>query len=682
MRPAQLTLLLAFGVAPLAQARPVTVDDLIRLRSISSVAISPDGERVAYVVSTASFDRDSYEPVLYVVSARGGEPVRMTYGTRIFNRPLPRPMLRWSPDGSLLSFLAFVDDSPQVFVMNANGGEPRPVTSAPEGVLTYEWAPDGHRLAYTGVDRRTPDEERRLKEKSFVIQVDRQQRPTRLWLQGIGGGEARALTPAGQFVDSLSWSPDGRAIAYAAASLTGFMAQYDTRLYEIAVASGTIRALVDRPGMNSSPKYSPDGTKIGFISTDARAEMMAARGLAVVSLAGAGPFAVRSLTAASGNWIGDFVWAADSQAIFFVSSEGTFATGEHMFEQPILRIAIESGRMQSLTPGRLVNYSPTISRDGRRLAYRSVEDKTMGDVVVMEVSERRVNKLTDVNPELRHLDLGSLEPVHWRSFDGMEVWGLLLLPPAAKALRPLPLVVYCHGGPIGGFTYGVFPQFAHTVGQVDPYPVQAMASAGMAALLPMPRGGSGYGEQNYRTIVSAWGEGDYKDIMAGVDFLVDQGIADPERLGVMGASYGGFMTSWIVTQTGRFKAASTGASVNDLADLYYLSDAGDVMAEYFKLPWEAPESYRAHSPVTHAARVTTPLLIQHGELDQRVPISLARKFYKALKTHGKTVEFDIYPRGGHIVYEPDMQREVMQRNLEWFTRWLKPGASPSDAGRR
>src|SRR5437899_8070798 len=174
----------------------------------------------------------------------------------------------------------------------------------------------------------------------------------------------------------------------------------------------------------------------------------------------------------------------------------------------------------------------------------------------------------------------------------------------------VPLVVYCHGRPIGGFTYGVFHQFMHTVGQVDPYPVEAMASAGMAVLFPMPRGGSGYGIAGFREIVNSWGEGDYKDIMAGVDFVIAQGIADRDRLGVMGASYGGYMTDWIVTQTGRFKAASTGASISDLAQQYYLSEAGQFMVEYFRLPWENPDSYRSHSPLTWAARVTTPLLLQ------------------------------------------------------------------------
>jgi dipeptidyl aminopeptidase/acylaminoacyl peptidase len=294
----------------------------------------------------------------------------------------------------------------------------------------------------------------------------------------------------------------------------------------------------------------------------------------------------------------------------------------------------------------------------------------MGDVFVHDLSTGVRTRLTDINPQLRQLARGDLKPLKWRSFDGMEIWGLLLTPPGWDGKRELPLLVYCHGGPIGGVTYGIFPQFAHTVGQVDPYPTEALAGAGYAVLFPMPRGGSGYGEAGHRAIINAWGEADYKDIMAGVDHLITAGTADPDRLGVMGASYGGFMTNWIVTQTNRFKAASSGASISDLSDMYYLPDGGDLMIEYFKRPWENRESYLSHSPITFVEKVRTPILIQHGERDPRVPLASAQKFYRALKALGKVVEYDMYPGAGHVYYEPLQERESMRRNLEWFARWI------------
>jgi dipeptidyl aminopeptidase/acylaminoacyl peptidase len=670
MRVLAILVALLVSVSGTTEAAKVTVDDLMKLRSIVEVKISPDGKRVAYVVSTPSLGRNVHDAAISVVSVLGGDARRIAEGTRVFNTPLPAPRLRWSPDGASVSFLGLAADkpAPQVFAVAAMGGEARALTAAAEGVIGYEWAPDGKSLAYLTRDPMSEEEQKQRKDNSFVTRVDAPERGRRLWLQPQDGALPRALTPPAHYVDSFSWSPDGREIAYSAAPITGFMAQYSTHLYAIPSASGSPRIVVDRLGMNTSPQYSPDGRSIAFVSTGGRASLMAPRGLAVVASSGA-PAAIRSY-GLDDAWVSDLTWTRDSRSIYLLTTDGTFASREHMFEQPIVRVRLDNGRAERLAGSTLV-YSLSQSLDGSRLAYRAVEGRTMGDVFVLDTASERATKLTDVNPELRGLELGKLEAVQWRSFDGMRIWGLLLTPPGWTAGRKVPLLVYCHGGPNGGVTYGLFPQFMHVVSQIDPYPTEAMASAGFAVFFPMPRGGAGYGEAGQRAIVNAWGEADYRDIMTGVDDLIAKGIADPDRLGVMGASYGGYMTDWIVTQTGRFKAASTAASISDLADQYFLSDGGEVMAEYFKRPWEARESYFAHSPINFVQNVTTPLLIQHGENDRRVPIANAWKFYRALKALGKTVEFDIYPRSGHVYYEPTMQREAMKRNLEWFTRWIK-----------
>ncbi len=661
-------ILLSF--AGVAEAAKVTVDDLMKLRSIVDVRISPDGQRVAYAVSMPSLGRNAHEAAIYVVSSRGGQAQRLAEGSRVFTARSPAPKLRWSPDGASISFLGFVGDKSQVLAVGASGGEAHPLTTAPEGVTGYEWSPDGKSIAYLTRDPLSEEEQRRRKDNSYVIHVDAPEPATRLCLQPLDGAPVRALTAPQHYVDSFSWSPDGCEIAYSAAPITGFAAQYSTRIYAVSIAGGSPRGVVDRPGMNTSPQYSPDGELIAFVSTGGRGELMAPRSLAVASARG-DPASIRTF-GLKDAWVSDLVWARDSRSVYLLTNDGTFASGEHMFEQPIVRVWLETGRAERI--GGTVAYSLSLSRDGARLAYRSVEGRTMGDVFVLDTASGRTTKLTEVNPELRNLEQGELRAIAWRSFDGMEIWGLLLMPPHWTTGKKVPLLVYCHGGPGGGVTYGIFPQFMHTVGQVDPYPTEAMASAGFAVLFPMPRGGAGYGEAGQRVIVNAWGETDYKDIMTGVDDLVAKGIADPDRLGVMGASYGGFMTDWIVTQTGRFKAASAAASISDLADQYFLSDGGDFMAEYFKRPWEARDSYFAHSPLNFAQNVTTPLLIQHGERDLRVPIANAWKFYRALKALGKTVEFDIYPRSSHLYYEPMLEREAMKRNLEWFTRWIKPAS--------
>ncbi len=657
---------------PAAQAgRPIGVDDLMRLRSIVDVQIAPDGERVAYVVSTPNLPKNEHEGALFVVSVSGGTPARLGETVRIFNVPTPRPQLRWSPDGSMVSVIGIQEGRPEVIGIPLSGTAPVALTNAPEGVFAYEWSPNGKSLAFLTRDPMERDEARQRQDKSFVIRADAPDRPIRLALVQTGQPSAmRLLTPPADYVDALSWSPDGREIAYSAAPRTGFTAAYDARVYAVALEGGARRTIVDRAGMNTGPRFSPDGKSIAFISTNGRNDIMASRSLTVVPAAGGVPRTFMMDDA----WVNEYVWAPDSRSIFLQANDGTFARGEHMFEQPIVRLSVADGKATRLGSEPTVAFSISRSANGLRLAFKSVAARTMGEIAIMETATGRLSTIVDVNPELKQFAVGDLEPVHWRSFDGMEIWGLLLTPSGAAPGRPAPTLVYVHGGPGGGFTFGLFPQFMHIVPQVDPYPTATLAGAGYAILFPMPRGGAGYGEAGQRAIVNAWGEADYRDIMAGVDQLVAQGIADPNRLGVMGASYGGYMTNWIVTQTGRFKAASAGASLSDLSDTYYLSEGGAFLVDYFKRPWENRDGYAAHSPLTFASKVTTPLLIQHGEVDPRVPISNAWKFYRTLKAMGKTVELEVYPRGGHVLREPMQQREQMRRNLEWFTKWIGKGS--------
>jgi dipeptidyl aminopeptidase/acylaminoacyl peptidase len=663
---------IAARALPAAQVKPpIGVDDLMTLRSIVDVLIAPDGRQVAYVVSTPNLAKNEHDAALFVVAATGGAPARLGDTVRIFNVPTPRPQLRWSPDGSMLSVIGFDEGRPEVIGIPLSGAPPQALTKAPEGAFSYEWSLDGKSLAFLTRDPMPRDEERARQDKSFVIRADAPDRPTRLAIVTVGQPFAmRLLTPPADYVDALSWSPDGREIAYSAAPRTGFTAAYDARIYAVTLAGGGRRTIVDRAGMNTGPRFSPDGRSIAFISTNGHNDIMASRSLTVVPAAGG---AARAY-AMDDAWVNEYLWSRDSQSIYLQANDGTFARADHMFEQPIVRLRVMDGTATRVGTGPTVAFSISRSEDGARLAYKSVGARTMGDVAVMDAATGQASTITEVNPELRGFALGELKPVKWRSFDGMEIWGLLLTPPGAPAGRPLPTLVYVHGGPGGGFTFGLFPQFMHIVPQVDPYPTAAMAGAGYAILLPMPRGGAGYGEAGQRAIVNGWGESDYKDIMSGVDALIAQGIADPSRLGVMGASYGGFMTNWIVTQTGRFKAASAGASLSDLSDTYYLSEGGVFMADYFKRPWENRDGYAAHSPLTFADRVTTPLLIQHGEADPRVPIAGAWKLYRTLKAMGKTVELEVYPRGGHVLREPMQQREQMRRNMAWFGRWI--GAAP------
>jgi dipeptidyl aminopeptidase/acylaminoacyl peptidase len=643
--------------------RKVTIDDLMALRTINDVKMAPAGDQVAYTVSTPSVSRNAHEAALFVVSSGGGAPRSLAGAYRVFSPALPAPRVRWRPNGDV-SVLVVEKSGPQVLSIKPDNTGAQVVTAAPLGVNAYEWSPDGRYLAFLSRDMAPAP--------PVANKVGANPPATRLFVQALNSpGPARAVTTADQYVDSFAWSPDSKEIAYSWAPVVGFLAPYQTKIYAVPVTGGVARPIIDRPGMNVAPQFSPDGRKISFISTNERSGIIAPRGLAVADASGRNA-GVRAYPM-NGAWIAEVLWAPDGQALYVTMNEGTFATGAHMFEMPVVKVMLADGKAERLGDDRAtLQYNTSLSRDGRTVAFREVSARDMGDLVVMDVATKKTRKLTSVNPELDQLALGELKPVSWKSFDGMEIWGLLLTPPGHDGKSKIPLLVYCHGGPIGGVTLGIFPQFMHVPGQIDPYPTEAFASAGFAVLFPMPRGGSGYGEAGHRMIINDWGGPDYKDIMAGVDHLIARGIADGDRLGVMGASYGGYMTNWIVTQTSRFKAATAGASIADLSDLYYLTDGGDLMAEYYKLPWENPEGYARSSPLTHAAKVTTPILISHGDRDPRVPLATAQKFFKALQAHGKTAEMDIYPRGGHVFYEPQQEKAVMTRNFDWMLKYIRP----------
>ena len=478
--------------------QPFTLDDEMKMRAIVDVRISPDGERVAYVLSTPSLTKNEHEAALFVVPSRGGSSTRLGEAIHIFNTPVPRPQLRWSPDSSTVSLVGLVGDRPQVFAIPIDGEAPRALTAAPEGVFAHEWSPNGKSLAYLTREGMTPDEARRRQDKSFVIRADAPDPATRLVVQRLDGSAPRVLTVAAHYVDGLSWSPDGRELAYSAAPRSGFSAPYETRLYAIPVDGGTPRVIVDRPGINNGPRYSPNGQWLAFTTTNGKTDIMASRSLAIVPARGG---MVRTFVM-DDAWVNEYLWARDSESIYFEANDGTFSRGEHMFDQPIARLWVADGHAERLVAGQTVDYAPTISNDGRWLAYKAAEGRTVGDVFVMDTATKHAMKLTEVNPELHDRALGDLKPISWRSFDGMEIWGLLLTPPGWTAGRALPLLVYIHGGPGGGVTYGLFPQFMHFVPQVDPYPTEALASAGFAVLFPMPRGGAGYGEAGQRLIVS------------------------------------------------------------------------------------------------------------------------------------------------------------------------------------
>jgi dipeptidyl aminopeptidase/acylaminoacyl peptidase len=633
--------------------RPMTVDDVMNVRYLTATALSPDGTRVLYVVSEADLKQGRYNTDIWMVPVAGGTPVKLT------NAPGRDDTPHWSPDGKKVAFVSDRDGKPQIWLIAPDGGEASRLTESRTGVRDFAWSPDGSQLAYTAREPDTDAEAKRKKDKADVIIVGQEKRD-RLYVIPAAGGASRQLTRGDLSVRNFAWSPDGSQLAYAAAPSPRAEDVFRTDLYVLPAAGGKPRALVRRDGMNHLPKWSPDGKTVAFISGDGKADWLDSSAVCLVAAAGGTP---RNVSKKFDGRIGSFEWAPDGETIYFAA--------DHRATRQLFALSPRTGDMRPLTAGARLHDQFSLSRDGRCLAFLREDPTTPPEVYVSPLPELRPKRLTTTNPQLSGVALGKVEAVRWKSFDGLEIEGLLIRPVGYKAGTRYPLLTYLHGGPALQFAHG-FSVYPPGPPQGSRYPIHVLAGQGYAIFCPNPRGSDSYGRKFRLANVRDWGVGDYKDIMAGVDHLIAQGLADPERLGVMGWSYGGYMTSWIITQTHRFKAASAGAGITNLTSMYGQTDIPTFLERYFEgLPWTEPARYAKHSPMTYAGNVKTPTLIQHGEKDDRVPLAQSQELYAALKRNGVPVELVIYPRQGHNPTEPRLQVDVLRRNVEWFNRWLK-----------
>ena len=566
----------------------------MKLRSIVDVRIAPDGRRVAYVVSTPSLPKNEHEAALFVVPAAGGAPTRLGESVRIFNTPMP---------AAAASLVARRLDSFRCSGFDGADGRrcsrcthpaaaPRRADRAPEGVFGYEWSPDGKSLAYLTRDPMPADEERQRQDRSFVIRADAPDRATRLVVQPLDGPTAARIAHAADTVRRRVCRGRRTAARSPTPRRRAPDSQRRTRraIYAVAVAGGD--AADDRRSRRHEHRTAllarrpPDRVHLDQRRSRRHGAAQPRRRPRRPARDGA----VRTFVL-DDAWVNEYRLGARQPARSTLqANDGTFGRGEHMFEQPIVRVSI--GRTAAPSASARRQRSTTrisLSRDGRRARLSSRSSaRTMGDVVGHRRRERARDEAHRRQPRTarararraeadhvaivrRHGDLGPAADAVRRQPAGAAPAAARLLPRRAERRRHLRALPAVHA------------RACRRSIRIRP---RRWPGAGYAVLFPMPRGGAGYGEAGQRAIVNAWGEGDYKDIMAGVDHLIARGIADPDRLGVMGASYGGYMTNWIVTQTGRFKAASAGASISDLADTYYLSDGGEFMVEYFKRPWE------------------------------------------------------------------------------------------------
>ncbi len=700
-----LALPLTFSLPSWGSGKPWTVDDILKLSDVSDVQISPDGRRAVFVVTEADDEENSFNTDLYLaaIPAPGGsmaDPIRLTRSPKADHQP------RWSPHGGLVAFLSAREvgkpetGSPdskaekveQVWLLRADGGEPWNPGRVKGDVHDLAWSPDGKTLALLVQEPKSDERVKREKDKDDAVVVDREVRRDQVWLIDAASGAAAQVTRGEIHYTDLDWAPGGGQLALAGQPTPKVPDAFFSDIYTVDLAKAREAlqeevarkgrggekesegkdpkegsatpseplavpgVVVTTKGADGEPRFSPDGASIVYVTQDGNEEWYTNSYVAIVPAVGGTP---RVLTRSFDEEVENVQFAQDGKTIFF---EGNRRLTRHLF-----RVPIAGDEAEPLTRGDELNRAITLSRDGRVAAFVRENAKEPPEVHAGEVAGAgtlaSVRRVTSLNAWATEFETFVKEPYRWKGAGGMEIEGLLVKPPGSVGRR-VPVLVIVHGGPAGVFN------FNYSVRR-GAYPVQLFAQKGFAVFMPNPRGSGGYGEAFRKANVRDWGDKDYEDIMAGVDALVAAGIADPDRLGIMGWSYGGFMTSRVITKTHRFRAASVGAGVTNTFSFTGVADIPPFMRSYFGAwPWEEPAVYTSHTALFHAKGVKTPTLIQHGEADARVPISQGWELYVALREQGVPVEFVTYPRQGHGIAEPKLLRDAMRRNVEWFTRWI------------
>ncbi len=652
--------------------RPWTSDDILALKAVSDPQLSPDGKAVAYVVESLNAEKDAYQTDVWLVPTAGGD------ARALASSPVADETPRWSPDGRFLAFLSerprpgvTGDDAAeakrQIWLIRPDGGEAVPLTSAPGSVSAFEWSADGKTIGFLAREAKGEERRKREKEKNDAWTPSDLYPWSRLWVIDVATREARQLTSGALHVGGISLSPDGTQIAFSGQRTPLIPESFRSDLYVVSAKGGTPVALVTRKGPDASPAWSPDGKWIAFVSQDGRDEEWYTNSYACVVAASGG--VPRNLTASFDEEIGGLLlWTPDSAALVFSALDKTSA---HVY-----RVGLD-GRVEALTRGPEVNGGASLDRTGDTLVFLRQDSVTPREVWSLKLpragagsgaartrraaAPEKPRALTDTNPQVRELLAFPKELVTWRGADGWDVEGLVVYPAGYSKGTRVPLALNVHGGPTGTHSNAFTP-----AARVWGWPL--FAQAGYAIFFPNPRGSGGYGEKFRAANVRDWGVKDYEDIMKGIDALVERGIADPDRLTVNGWSYGGFMTSTVVTKTDRFKSAIVGAAVTNLASFTGTADIPEFARSYFRSwPWEDPATYVEHSALFHAGKVKTPSLVVHGDRDDRVPVTQGWEFYNALRATGVPTDLLILPRQPHGIREPKLLRTCH----EWFLRWTE-----------
>jgi len=661
--------------AAAATGRNITIDDYFQIRDVGQPELSPDGQWVAYTVRAKMLKEDKNETRIWMVSTHGGDPLPMTAEGVSSGHP------RWSPDGKYLAFTSSRNGGKsQVWLLNRLGGEAVRLTETAQGVDDFEWSPDGGRLMLILRDAKPEDadgakggeKEAGAKPKTVPPYViDRLQfkqdtvgyldrRRTHLYVFDVGNKKTTQIT-SGDFDDSqAAWSPDGKQLAFTSNRSTPDPdATRDSNIWVVAADNtdqGThLTQITTNPAPDDQPTWSPDGKWIAYVTElDPHLFYYSTQHLAIAPASGGGEAKVLTLT--FDRTIRRPRFSADGKFIYFTAEDDGTVT--------LCKIAPTGGETTRAIGGRLTVGAFSLGKDSDEIAAQIGTVDRPDEIFLQKGSD--LTRLTKTNDALiSQLRLATAEYVHFKSKDGTAVAGYLYKPVGYDPTQKVPTLLQPHGGPVSQYA----ASFSHLF--------QLYAANGYAVLLPNPRGSSGYGQKFCAAIYADWGNKDYQDDVAMVDYAIEQGIADPDKLGVGGWSYGGISTDFIITQTTRFKGAISGAGVALLTSFYghdhYQKDY-EIELGY---PWDQQALWDKISPFYKVKAITTPTLFMGGEIDANVPILGSEQMYQAMKALGRTTELVVYPNEYHGFTVPSHIKDRMERYLAWYAHYVKGDAAPA-----
>jgi dipeptidyl aminopeptidase/acylaminoacyl peptidase len=631
------------------QPAAVTPGGIVTLRSVSDPQTSPDGKRVLFVLSHA---RDS--------TATAQESGIWLTSTTSQQRSEPLPVSadgdfspRWSPSGSVIAFLSArahgdstLNGTTQIYTSDASGRSARRLTSVRTGVSSFSWSPDGRFIAFVAPDTAAPPRTR-----SDAIIYNAPARLSRIWMADVATRNTRQITTDNFDVREVVWSPDGRELAAVTAPSASNDDMFHLSVVAIDRSTGKVaRVLNDNAtGVGGALRWSPDGRWITFFENSPK---KGAFWLAAVPASGG---EVRGVLKDMPVTVLAVEWMKDSAEPCVLVIRGT--------HQEILRVDMRTGAYRKLADVLASQGTFALSTNGRDVVYTNESATSPADIWLLDANGKSF-ALTNLNPHARAWRLGAVRDFHWKNTrDGLALDGVLVLPPDYVAGKRYPTVVQTHPGDLPWWTGWIGTWWAWG---------QLLGSHGYVVFMPNYRGVNGYGWQLKETL-GDWGEMALHDLLDGVDALVREGIADPERLGIGGWSNGGFMTEWTITHTNRFKAAVAEAAHSDMFSLYGTSQSAPpfLRANFGSTPYVNRAQYDAHSPIAFVDSVRTPTLLLHGQNDRGVPLGQAQEFYRALLERGVETQLVVYPREGHGISELPHRTDLQARVLEWFDRHLK-----------